>query len=75
MSADESLAKKRFFAITAVRFVGVILAMTGALMLAGKIGGLQEMTAQALGLVLLLVGLFDVVWMPRILARRWRTAD
>jgi len=61
-------AKARFLAINLIRASGVVFAMLGALTAAGKLP-----LPPLAGYVLLAVGLFDVMVMPLILARRWKS--
>lgn len=61
-------AKARFLAITLIRLSGVAFAILGTLAIAGKV----PLPAVA-GYVLLAVGLFDVLAMPLILAKRWKS--
>lgn len=61
-------AKARFIAITLVRWTGVALVLLGLLINAGTIRA-----PGALGVVLVLAGLFDAFIMPVILARRWKS--
>ncbi len=61
-------ARTRFFVIGATRLVGVVIALTGIVGLAGKIG---IPAVAAYGFVAF--GLFDVFVVPQVLARKWRT--
>lgn len=67
MSAPDP-AKGRFIAIQALRWSGLAMAITGLLVIEKKI----ELPIEA-GYGLFLVGLFDALIMPSLLARRWRT--
>lgn len=66
MSDDR--ARARFIAIQALRWTGVAMVLIGLLAMNGRID-----LPGAAGYVLVTVGLFDVLIMPTVLARRWRT--
>jgi uncharacterized membrane protein HdeD (DUF308 family) len=66
----EALAKRRFFTIQAVRLAGVVMVLLGMLVLNGKLAW-----PQLLGYFLVLNGLFDALFLPTILARRWKTPE
>jgi hypothetical protein len=61
-------AKARFFALQAIRFGGVAITIVGALIIARKIDLPQEA-----GYAIFLVGVLDALFMPRLLARRWKS--
>jgi hypothetical protein len=61
-------AKGRFFVIQALRWSGLAMVIIGLLVIQKKI----ELPAEV-GYGLFLVGLFDALIMPSLLARRWRT--
>ena len=65
---NEDQAKSRFIAINAIRLTGIAMFLVGLLIVAGKI----ELPAIA-GYVLLAMGLVEILVMPVILARRWKT--
>ena len=60
--------RARFFALNAVRLSGVVLVGIGLLALNRALD-----LPQALGWVLVAVGLIEVFVVPQVLARRWRT--
>ena len=62
-------AKARFIVIQVVRLTGVALVLVGLLMLAGR---WPEVPREA-GYVLTLVGLFEALAAPTLLARRWKS--
>ncbi len=66
---DESLAKRRFFTLSLVRLLGVVLAFCGVAIIAKR----WIEPADIVGGALLVMGAFDVLVIPRLLARRWRT--
>lgn len=66
MSDDR--ARARFIAIQALRWTGVAMVLIGLLAMNGRID-----LPRAAGYILVAVGLFDVLIMPTVLARRWRT--
>jgi hypothetical protein len=61
-------AKARFFALQAIRISGVAITVVGALIIAHKIDLPQEA-----GYALFVVGALDALFMPRLLARRWKS--
>jgi hypothetical protein len=65
---NEDPARKRLMVIHAMRWTGVALVIFGALVIMDRI----EFPKQA-GYVLFLVGLIDALFMPTILARRWKS--
>ena len=65
---EDDAAKKRFFAITAIRLSGLALILIGLVMMASKTG-LPEWA----GYVLTLAGAFDALIAPILLARRWKS--
>ncbi|NBC36777.1 hypothetical protein GTZ99_09435 [Novosphingobium sp. FSY-8] len=64
------LAKARHKRLTMVRFFGVLLALIGAAIMAGKVA-----LPPIVGLLILLMGVFDVVLFPLMLTRRWKKMD
>ncbi len=69
-AVTEAVAKRRFFTIQAVRLAGAIMVLLGMLVLNGKLAW-----PQLLGYFLVLNGLFDALFLPTILAKRWRTPE
>lgn len=67
MSAPDP-AKGRFIAIQALRWSGLAMVIIGLLVIQKKIALPMEV-----GYGLFLLGLFDALIMPSLLARRWRT--
>ncbi len=61
-------AKARWMAIQAVRWTGLALFILGLLIYAKKI----DLPIEA-GWVLMAVGLLDALFMPGMLARKWKT--
>jgi len=61
-------ARSRFMALTMLRVTGVALAVFGVAIIARKID-LPEIA----GIAFVLVGAFDVLVMPVILARKWKS--
>lgn len=66
---NEELAKKRFFTLTALRFGGVVLAFVGISIIAKR----WIEPAEVIGGVLLAVAMIDVLILPTLLIRRWRS--
>ncbi len=65
---NEDQARQRFFLMTAARIGGVILVVLGIAIARGAIS-LHEW----LGHALIVLGLFEVFFMPTLLARRWKS--
>jgi len=61
-------AKKRFLAISLLRFSGVALVMLGLGITFGKVD-----LPPLLGPVFSILGMFDMFVMPVILSRRWKS--
>ena len=72
-SAEDSLAKKRFFAITMIRIMGALFVMIGFVLIRGGWELARQPTDRWIGVVFVLVGAFDFAVMPKLLARRWRS--
>lgn len=68
LANDDALAKKRFMAIQAMRFMGAGLVILGIAIVGGKI----DLPAIA-GYLIIGVGIVDALYMPTVLARRWKT--
>lgn len=66
--APKDPARARFIAITLIRLSGAVFVMAGLLITERRID-----LPWILGVVLTVVGFFDVFVMPKLLARRWRT--
>ncbi len=71
--ADDALAKKRFFAITAMRLMGAIFVLIGFVLIRGGWDLAGQPTDRWIGVAVVLVGAFDFAVMPLLLARRWRS--
>ena len=69
-ATGEALAKRRYFTIQAVRLAGVVMVLLGLLVLNGKLAW-----PQLLGYFLVLNGLFDALFLPTIMAKRWKTPE
>lgn len=68
LSRRDELAKKRFMAIQLMRFMGAGLVIFGLLVINGNID-----LPRILGFVLVMIGIIDALFMPSILARRWKS--
>ena len=62
-------AKRRFFALTMIRFSGVALAFLGIAIIMRR---LVE-PADLIGTILIMIGFFDVLIFPMLLLRRWKS--
>jgi hypothetical protein len=65
---DDADARTRWMVINLTRLVGVAMVLVGMLAVAGRIG-----IPPVAGYGFIAFGLFDVFWVPLILARKWRT--
>jgi hypothetical protein len=68
-------AMGRYFALQVVRASGAVLVLLGVLVQAGKGPGPLAALPPLAGIVMALAGLWDFFFLPRIVARRWRTPD
>ena len=71
--ANDALAKKRYFAIVAMRLAGALLVLIGFVLIRGGWELAGQPTDRWIGVAVVLVGVFDFAIMPKILARRWRS--
>ncbi|HWV59786.1 MAG TPA: hypothetical protein VN034_03975 [Sphingopyxis sp.] len=71
--ADDALAKKRFFAITMMRLMGVAFVAIGFILIGGGFSFAGQPADRWIGVAIVLVGAFDFAVMPLLLARRWRS--
>jgi hypothetical protein len=69
MTGGDALARKRYFAMTAVRLVGVAGAVFGVILIARA----SSFGLRALGLAITVSALAFMATVPLSLARRWRT--
>jgi hypothetical protein len=68
-------AMARYFTLQLVRASGAVLVLLGVMMQAGKGPAFLNGLPPVVGFVLAAVGLVDFFFLPRVLARRWRTPD
>jgi hypothetical protein len=66
---NEDLAKQRFFVLQAIRLSGAVIALLALLVIAGKI----DLLPQWAGAVLLVLALIEMLIVPPILARAWKS--
>jgi hypothetical protein len=71
----DALAKRRFIALNAIRFLGAIFTLAGFVLIRGGWTLAGQPADRWIGVVVVLIGLFDFAVMPKILARRWRSPD
>ena len=67
----ERLARSRFQTIQLCRFTGFIMMILGLWIGFGDI--VQEGGWRVPGMLIFLAGLFEALWLPVILARRWKS--
>ena len=70
---NDALAKKRFFALSAIRLMGALFILAGFVLIRGGWALAGQPTDRWIGVAVVLVGVFDFAIMPKILARRWRS--
>ncbi len=68
MNEDETLAKKRFLAISVIRLLGAGFLTLGLLILGGKLD-----LPMAVGSVFTLIGMIDLLVVPVFLSRKWKS--
>lgn len=71
--SDDSLARKRFFALSAMRLMGALFILAGFVLIRGAWTLAGQPTDRWIGVAIVIVGVFDFAIMPRLLARRWRS--
>lgn len=71
--ASDALAKKRFFALAAMRLMGAIFVLIGFALIRGGFELAGQPSDRWIGVAIVLAGVFDFAVMPLILARRWRS--
>lgn len=71
--SDDSLAKKRFIALSAMRLMGALFILAGFVLIRGAWTLAGQPTDRWIGVAIVIVGVFDFAIMPRLLARRWRS--
>ena len=71
--ANDALAKKRYFAIVAMRLAGALLVLIGFVLIRGGWELAGQPTDRWIGVAVVAAGVFDFAVMPLILARRWRS--
>jgi hypothetical protein len=67
-TAAEALAKRRYFTIQAERVAGVVIVLLGLLVLNDKVAW-----PRPVGVGLVLGGLFAALFVPTLMAKRWKT--
>jgi len=70
---NDALARKRFFALTIMRLMGVAFIAIGFILMSGGFALVGQPTDRWIGAAIVLVGAFDFAVMPLLLARRWRS--
>ncbi len=67
---DDEMWKRRFFVMMLARLSGTLLVLIG--LLVGFSDVFVAGGSRPIGLVLAIVGLVDLVLLPKMLSRRWR---
>ena len=70
---NDALAKKRFFALSAIRLMGALFILAGFVLIRGGWALAGQPTDRWIGVAVVLIGAFDFAVMPLLLARRWRS--
>ncbi len=68
----ETVARQRFFAIGLIRLAGAFLVMFGFLVLMQRFSWVQGGKAKAMGMIFVIVGLFQFMIVPRLLLRMFK---
>ncbi|MCX7284064.1 MAG: hypothetical protein NTX28_08455 [Novosphingobium sp.] len=68
-------AMGRFFALQAVRLSGAVMVLLGVMIGTQRAPALLSGLPQEAGYVLAALGLVEFFWIPRLLARKWKTPD
>jgi len=66
-------ARARFFIIQAARLSGVVLTLLGMAIWRGDL--VEPGGSPVVGGVIIVAGLIDLVLVPKVLARRWRSPE
>ena len=72
-AGNEDQARARFFMLSAARFAGVGVVMLGMAIWLGDL--LRPGGWPAVGIPLFLAGVAETLFLPKFLARRWRSPD
>ena len=67
---DDAMWKRRFFTLMLARLSGTLLALLG--LLVGFTDVFVAGGARLIGIALLVVGMIDLVVLPKILRKQWR---
>ena len=70
MAAEPDPAVARFWMLQLMRLGGVLLVLGAVLILSGRVPG-----PPLLGYGLLVLGAFEFFFLPRLLAKRWKSPD
>lgn len=71
---DRDPAAARFAVLQVLRLSGALLTLLGLLVLSGNVAWLRAIPPAA-GYPLAIAGLLDFFFVPRIIARRWKSKD
>ena len=69
----EAAARQRFFAISLFRLAGAVILMFGIVISLQRFSWVQGDKAKWMGLIVSIVGFFQFIVVPRLLARAWAT--
>ena len=66
-------ARTRFIGLSLFRLSGVLIAVFGLLVFTERFSFVAGDNARQMGAIVILVGFFQLIVVPRMLARTWRT--
>lgn len=69
----EAAARQRFFAISLFRLTGAVILMFGIVISLQRFSWVQGDKAKWMGLIVSILGFFQFIVVPRLLARAWAT--
>lgn len=69
----EAAARQRFFAISLFRLAGAVILMFGIVISLQRFSWVQGDKAKWMGLIVSILGFFQFIVVPRLLARAWAT--
>lgn len=68
-------AAGRFFALQAVRLSGAVMVLVGVMIGTGRAPSFLGGMPREAGYVLAVLGMIEFFYVPRLLARKWKTPD
>lgn len=68
-------AMGKYFALQAVRLSGAVMVLLGVMIGTGRAPSFLVGLPQEVGYVLAVLGMAEFFWIPRLIARKWKTPD